>query len=818
MFARLLIVCATLAAVASGCGSDGEGGSGGGGNTVDLSNARPATFAVTPNVEHVTITGAVPRRPLTLVYADSLERIVTLYTDSRGQLVFQYVPDQFLVHDPATGVIPTNEGRSVAPGTYRVVSEGVPGEPFAGPIETSPPFRVLAPSDIPDPALYDNQVLPAVATSILGGVQEGFTDEDGYGYLMVRDGTLLSVNVRLPDPQLYGDGPYPTVVQYSGYAPSRPGDPAGADATGRLALSFGFAYVGVNMRGTGCSGGVFDAFNPAQAADGYDVIEVVARQPWVKHGRVGMIGISYSGVSQLYVAALNPPSLAAITPLSVIEDPWYQQWPGVIYNAGFTRQWIASRESESLGGQQWVRDRIAAGDATCIANQQIRSQNIPYEEFAKSLTPRPREADTRNLSLQVRKINVPVFLAGAWQDEQTGPRFGLMLDDFVSVPSGKSRFTVYNGHHQDALSPHTQGRWFEFLSFYVDRSVPRINRLVRTFAPEVLRDIFGVPGMSFEADRFASTFRDYELALAAYEAELPVRVLYEVGASPDFPDYPMAQRQRFEMQLAAWPPPQAQARTFFLGPDGTLTDEAPATTGVDRFQFDAEVLGTDYYVRGDHTGIDVVNDWKVTADGRGLAYETAPLSENLVVAGEGYLDLWLRSTGTDAPLEIVLSEVYAEVGGVAEEVRVQHGLLRAGFRTLDPARSKGLQVDHLFTKDGYQPLPPGQFVNVKVPLYSVTHPFRSGSRLRIEINTPGGDAALWSFESESYGATTHDVARGGVMASKLVLSVLPNDEPTLRIPERFAPQSERPPCDSLRGQPCRRYKHLDNAAIPAPGV
>jgi predicted acyl esterase len=280
----------------------------------------------------------------------------------------------------------------------------------------------------------------------------------------------------------------------------------------------------------------------------------------------------------------------------------------------------------------------------------------------------------------------------------------------------------------------------------------------------------------------------------------------------------MAQRQRFEMQLAAWPPPQAQARTFFLGPDGTLTDEAPATTGVDRFQFDAEVLGTDYYVRGDHTGIDVVNDWKVTADGRGLAYETAPLSENLVVAGEGYLDLWLRSTGTDAPLEIVLSEVYAEVGGVAEEVRVQHGLLRAGFRTLDPARSKGLQVDHLFTKDGYQPLPPGQFVNVKVPLYSVTHPFRSGSRLRIEINTPGGDAALWSFESESYGATTHDVARGGVMASKLVLSVLPNDEPTLRIPERFAPQSERPPCDSLRGQPCRRYKHLDNAAIPAPGV
>src|SRR5690606_6481448 len=113
--------------------------------------------------------------------------------------------------------------------------------------------------------------------------------------------------------------------------------------------SFGFAYVGVNMRGTGCSGGVFDTFSPAQSADGYDIVEIVARQPWVKHGRPGLMGISYSGISQLYVAATNPPSLAAITPLSVIEDPWEQQWPGGVYNGGFTREWLASRDDESTG-------------------------------------------------------------------------------------------------------------------------------------------------------------------------------------------------------------------------------------------------------------------------------------------------------------------------------------------------------------------------------------------------------------------------------------------------------------------------------------
>lgn len=50
------------------------------------------------------------------------------------------------------------------------------------------------------------------------------------------------------------------------------------------------------------------------------------------------------------------------------------------------------------------------------------------------------------------------------------------------------------------------------------------------------------------------------------------------------------------------------------------------------------------------------------------------------------------------------------------------------------------------------------------------------------------------------------------MASMLVLPVLPNDVASLRIPEPFAAQSQRPPCDSLRGQPCRVYKPLPNDA------
>ena len=101
----------------------------------------------------------------------------------------------------------------------------------------------------------------------------------GYGYLTTRDGTKLAIDVRLPA----GAGPYPTVVEYSGYAYANPD--GGESSIAQVLNLLGYAVVDVNMRGTGCSGGAFDYFEPLQALDGYDVIETVARQPWVRTAR-----------------------------------------------------------------------------------------------------------------------------------------------------------------------------------------------------------------------------------------------------------------------------------------------------------------------------------------------------------------------------------------------------------------------------------------------------------------------------------------------------------------------------------------------------
>src|SRR5256714_1910352 len=196
--------------------------------------------------------------------------------------------------------------------------------------ETSGPVTVHTAAAAPwNPAVYNQSIA-----------------DNGYQYLTTRDGTQLALTVHRRTSRAGQRGapskshfpksraargyapPYPTLIEYSGYGYANPAGPESGIAV--LANLMGFAVVDVNMRGTGCSGGAYDFFEPLQNLDGYDVIETIAHQPWVLGHKVGMMGISYGGVSQPVTAQTAPPDLAALSPLSVIDNTQTTPYPGGI--------------------------------------------------------------------------------------------------------------------------------------------------------------------------------------------------------------------------------------------------------------------------------------------------------------------------------------------------------------------------------------------------------------------------------------------------------------------------------------------------------
>ena len=138
-------------------------------------------------------------------------------------------------------------------------------------------------------------------------------------------------------------------------------------------------------------------------------------------------------------------------------------------------------EASSPGGENWVTDRIEAGDTTCGGHMVLRGQNPDFENLAHSLTTYSASAADRDLRELVRDVEAPVYLTGAFQDEQTGPQFTSMVDDFDA--SALARITLWNGRHPDGYWPANLVRWFEFLELYVADRVPVMNPLVRAVLP-----------------------------------------------------------------------------------------------------------------------------------------------------------------------------------------------------------------------------------------------------------------------------------------------------------------------------------------------
>ena len=220
----------------------------------------------------------------------------------------------------------------------------------------------------------------------------------------LRDGTTMYVDVCRPEDEapaaaIIGWGPYGK-HGHTRYATVFPNAGVNQDAlspyTAFEALDpawwvpKGYAIINPDPRGTWHSQGRATYISPEETRDFCDLIEWAGTRPW-SNGKVGLSGVSYLAVAQWFVAAEQPPHLAAINPW----EGWSDTYRELVRHGGIpeTSFWpyLPHRWGHSV---------------TQIEDLLIEDAEHPL-----------LDAFWESKAASLEKITVPAFVVASWSDQ-----------------------------------------------------------------------------------------------------------------------------------------------------------------------------------------------------------------------------------------------------------------------------------------------------------------------------------------------------------------------------------------------------------------
>jgi hypothetical protein len=359
----------------------------------------------------------------------------------------------------------------------------------------------------------------------------------------------------------------------------------------------------------------------------------------------------------------------------------------------------------------------------------------------------------------------------------------------------KKWFTFTNGVHTDSLDPETFNRWYDFLQIYVAGQKPEpAAGGVAPLAPVLYQTVMGISGVTLPDDPIQHE-PDLDAARAAFEAQPPIRILFDNGAG----GAPLKPVPGFERSFRKFPVPKAAPRSWYLRANGKLGRKSRGHA--DQFTWDASARPPTNFTGNTGSGdlwTDHPNyDWTQNPKGTALSYVSKPLPDDTTVLGNGELQLMVRSEARNVDLQATVTEVRPD----GKETFVQGGWLRTEARKIDRKASTLGDPHPTFRKRDAKTLPRGRWVRVRIPLYYQGHVYREGSRLRVIVSAPGGDQPTWAFgetATDPPGTPWVAVAHDPRHASRLVLPVVP----------KLGAPTGLPACPALRGEPCRDYQPL----------
>ena len=277
------------------------------------------------------------------------------------------------------------------------------------------------------------------------------------------DGTMLHADVFLPKARRANDQ-HPVILSIGPYFGTNglngsPGTESGpimrfADMVegGRI-FERGYAYVQVDSRGYGASGGCYDYGGKGEQMDAVAAVEWAARQSW-SNGNVGMWGKSYDAWTQVMALANKPSGLKAAVVQSPIDDGYKIAFMnGIHYDSGwyatpalYGAYDLAPPSAQDSPPEEFLYPALGtATDPSCYAEHPVFSnsmyqRDVPYWQ-------------ERDISGQARLSNVPILWSHGFLDANTKP------DNFMDTWEG------YRGWHRGWFGQydHVRGNEVEFV-------------------------------------------------------------------------------------------------------------------------------------------------------------------------------------------------------------------------------------------------------------------------------------------------------------------------------------------------------------------
>ena len=231
-------------------------------------------------------------------------------------------------------------------------------------------------------------------------------------------------------------------------------------------------------------------------------------------------------------------------------------------------------------------------------------------------------------------------------------------------------------------------------------------------------------------------------------------------------------------RYAAWPPKGVRPTRVYFGSGGTLSAKPPSVAAVDTYVSDPRhpVPFADEHEL-ERGGTFMSADQRFTSRRTDvLSYLSPPLEADLALAGPIEADLWVSTTGTDADFIVKLVDVYP---ASAKKSSVKPERPLAGYEQLVRAEvMRGKFRDSLADP---KPFVPDQPARVHFTLPDVSHCFRVGHRLAVQVQSswfplvdrnPQRFVDIYRATEADFVAQTVRVLLGGDKASSVRLGIL----------------------------------------------